>query len=194
MAEGVLGIARSRGIPVSVYRVDVVCGDRDSGACQTKDFVWLSLKGLVQAGVVPDRLTGRVHLVPVDYVSGAITALAARESSANGTYHLFNEQSQAFGDLVDHLRAFGYDLPEADWDAWRATVDADRDNAVTPLVDTFEELNSEGAGPTYPPMDVSDTEKALAGSGITCPPIDRALFGRYVDFFVRSGYFPAPGR
>ncbi|HWO64462.1 MAG TPA: thioester reductase domain-containing protein [Umezawaea sp.] len=194
VAEGVLGIARDRGIPVSVYRVDVVCGDRDSGACQTKDFVWLSLKGLLQAGVVPDRLTGRVHLVPVDYVSGAITTLAARESSANGTYHLFNEQSSAFGDLVDHLRAFGYDLPETGWGAWRATVDADRENAVTPLVDTFEELNSEGAGPTYPPMDVSDTEKALAGSGITCPPVDRALFGRYVDFFVRSGYFPAPGR
>ena len=194
VAEGVLDIARSRGVPVSVYRVDVVCGDRDSGACQTKDFVWLSLKGLLQAGTVPDRLTGRVHLVPVDYVSGAITALATRESSVNGTFHLFNEQSQSFGDLVDHLRAFGYDLPETDWDAWRATIDADRENAVTPLFDSFEELNSEGAGPTYPPMDVSDTEKALAGSGIACPPIDRALFGRYVDFFVRKGYFPAPGR
>ncbi|NGY62500.1 SDR family NAD(P)-dependent oxidoreductase [Lentzea sp. NEAU-D13] len=194
VAEGVLGIARARGIPVSVYRVDVVCGDRDSGACQTKDFVWLSLKGLLQAGVVPDRLTGRVHLVPVDYVSGAITTLAARESSVNGTFHLFNEQSQSFGDLVDHLRAFGYDLPETDWDAWGARIGADRENAVTPLFDSFEELNSVGAGPTYPPMDVSDTEKALAGSGIGCPPIDRELFGRYVDFFVRKGYFPAPGK
>ncbi|MGM1062666.1 thioester reductase domain-containing protein [Saccharothrix sp. Mg75] len=192
VAEGVLDIARSRGIPVSVYRVDVVCGDRDSGACQTKDFVWLSLKGLLQAGVVPDRLTGRVHLVPVDYVSGAITALATRDTSVNGTFHLFNEQSQSFGNLVDHLRAFGYDLPETDWDSWRSTIAADRENAVTPLFDSFEGLNSVGAGPTYPPMDVSDTEKALAGSGITCPPIDRALFGRYVDFFVRSGYFPAP--
>ncbi|GAB1823184.1 thioester reductase domain-containing protein [Herbidospora sp. RD11066] len=192
VAEGVLGIARARGIPVSVYRVDVVSGDRDSGACQTRDFVWLSLKGMLQAGVVPDRLTGRVHLVPVDYVSGAITTLAARESAVNGTFHLFNEQSQSFGDLVDHLRALGYDLPETGWNTWRATIDADRENAVTPLVDTFEELNSEGAGPTYPPMDVSDTEKALAGSGIVCPPVDRALFGRYVDFFVRSGYFPSP--
>ncbi|WP_061300689.1 type I polyketide synthase [Herbidospora cretacea] len=192
VAEGVLGIARARGVPVSVYRVDVVCGARDSGACQTKDFVWLSLKGMLQAGVVPDRLTGRVHLVPVDYVSGAITTLATRESSANGTFHLFNEQSQSFGDLVDHLRAIGYDLSETDWDSWRATIGADRENAVTPLFDTFEEINSEGAGPTYPPMDVSDTEKALAGTGIVCPPVDRALFGRYVDFFVRSGYFPAP--
>jgi len=190
----VIGIARSRGIPVSVYRVDVVCGDRERGACQTKDFVWLSLKGSLQAGAVPDRLTSRVHMVPVDYVSGAITTLATRDAAANGTFHLFNEQSQSFGDLVDHLRAFGYYLPETAWDAWRALIDADRDNAVTPLVDSFEEVNSEGAGPTYPPMDISDTEKALAGSGVVCPPIDRELFGRYVDFFVRSGYFPAPGR
>nr|WP_324613209.1 SDR family oxidoreductase [Streptomyces sp. SBT349] len=42
VAEQVIELGRSRGLPVSVYRVDVVCGDRVTGACQTKDFVWLS--------------------------------------------------------------------------------------------------------------------------------------------------------
>ncbi|WP_328348398.1 SDR family oxidoreductase [Streptomyces violaceus] len=33
VAEGIIDIARSRGIPVSVYRVDVVSGDQVNGAC-----------------------------------------------------------------------------------------------------------------------------------------------------------------
>ncbi|MCX4543081.1 type I polyketide synthase [Streptomyces sp. NBC_01565] len=190
VAEQVIEIARDRGLPVSVYRVDVVCGDRVTGACQTKDFVWLSLKGLLEAGAVPESLAGVLHMVPVDYVSAAITALAARQDTASRTFHLYNRQDQTFTEFVGHLRSFGYDLPELDWDAWSARVRADRKNAVVPLLDSFEGMNAGSGTTTYPPIDVSDTEEALRGTGIECPPIDRELFDKYVSFFVRAGYFP----
>ncbi|MFD5454044.1 hypothetical protein, partial [Streptomyces olivaceus] len=32
----------------------------------------------------------------------------------------------------------------------------------------------------------------LAGSGITCPPVDRVLFFRYLDHCVAAGVLPAP--
>ncbi|MGG8687940.1 SDR family oxidoreductase [Streptomyces lividans] len=35
VAEQVIEVARDRGLPVSVYRVDVISGDRVNGACQT---------------------------------------------------------------------------------------------------------------------------------------------------------------
>ncbi|MEU3568925.1 thioester reductase domain-containing protein, partial [Kitasatospora sp. NPDC036755] len=193
VAEQVIGIARGRGLPVSLYRVDVVCGDQRAGACQTRDFVWLSLKGVLQAGAVPDRLAGSFHMVPVDYVSGAITALAADPQASGGTFHLFNEQTQPFADFVDHLRGRGYRLPEVGWEDWRARVRADRHNALTPLLDAFEALMAGDGRATYPPLDVTRTERALEGTGIACPAIDRELFGRYVDFFVRAGWFPEPG-
>ncbi|MDX2694351.1 type I polyketide synthase [Streptomyces ipomoeae] len=192
VAEQVIGIARDRGLPVSVYRVDVVCGDQRAGACQTRDFVWLSLKGLIQTGAVPDRLAGAFHMVPVDYVSGTITTLAAKEEAAGGTFHLFNEQRQAFADFVAHLRSYGYELPELDWDTWRERVRADRDNALIPLLDAFEALMAGDGRATYPPLDVSDTERALAGTGIECPEIGPELFEKYAGFFVRAGYFPKP--
>ncbi|MFD3541946.1 thioester reductase domain-containing protein [Streptomyces sp. NPDC058662] len=193
VAEQTIELARERGIPVSMYRVDVVCGDRGTGACQTRDFVWLSLKGLLQAGAVPDRLAGVFHMVPVDYVSGAIVNLSSREETANRTFHLYNEQTQAFADFVGHLRAFGYELPELEWDAWRELVRADRDNALTPLLDAFEAIMAGDGRATYPPMDVTETELALAGTGIECPEIGRELFENYVDFFVTGGYFPKAG-
>ncbi|MFF4525992.1 thioester reductase domain-containing protein [Streptomyces bluensis] len=193
VAEQVIGIARERGLPVSMYRVDVVCGDQRAGACQTKDFVWLSLKGLLQAGAVPDRLAGSFHMVPVDYVSGTITTLATREEAAGGTFHLFNAQDQAFADFVGHLRSYGYELPILDWDSWRERVRADRDNALVPLLDAFEALMAGDGRATYPPLDVSETERALAGTGIECPEIGRELFEKYVGFFERAGYFPKAG-
>ncbi|MET9432579.1 thioester reductase domain-containing protein [Streptomyces sp. NPDC006551] len=191
VAEQVIELARDRGLPVSVYRVDVVCGDRVTGACQTKDFVWLSLKGLLEAGAVPESLAGVLHMVPVDYVSGAITALATRQETASRTFHLYNRQNQTFTEFVGHLRSFGYDLPELDWDAWSARVRSDRKNAVVPLLDSFEGMNAGSGTTTYPPIDVSDTEDALRGTGIECPPVDRELFDKYVNFFVGAGYFPS---
>ncbi len=45
VAEEIIGLARERGLPVSVYRVDLISGDRVTGACQKRDYVWLALKG-----------------------------------------------------------------------------------------------------------------------------------------------------
>ncbi|WUH77227.1 thioester reductase domain-containing protein [Streptomyces sp. NBC_00435] len=190
VAEQTIALGRSRGLPVSVYRVDVVCGDRETGACQTRDFIWLSLKGLLETGAVPESLAGVVHMVPVDYVSGAIVALSARQDTASRTFHLYNRQDQTFTEFVGHLRSFGYQLPELDWNAWSARVRSDRKNAVVPLLDSFEGMNSGHGTATYPPIDVSDTEFALRDTGIECPPVDRDLFEKYVNFFVRAGYFP----
>ncbi|MFJ1646013.1 thioester reductase domain-containing protein [Streptomyces sp. NPDC088258] len=190
VAEQVVGIAQDRGLPVSVYRADVISGDQVNGACQTRDFVWMSLKGLLQAGAVPAGLDGPVHMVPVDYVSAAITELAARKENTGRTFHLHNPEGHGYGDFVADLRALGYPLRELDLPAWRERVLADRENAIIPLLDSFELIAERRA--SHPRMDVSDTREALAGSGVHCPPVDSALFGRYVDFFVRAGWFPPP--
>ncbi|MFD0811893.1 thioester reductase domain-containing protein [Amycolatopsis umgeniensis] len=186
VAEQLIGVARDRGLPVSVYRVDVVCGDQTTGACQTKDFVWLSLKGLLQAGAVPAGAVGRFPMVPADYVSAAIVALSGRD--AGETFHLYNQNGASLAEFVDHLRSFGYTIDELPRAEWRSIVQADKDNAMLPLLEAFEAIMTPGGG--YPVIDTGDTERALEGTGITCPRIDKRLFARYVDFFVKSGYFP----
>ncbi|WP_446750040.1 thioester reductase domain-containing protein [Streptomyces sp. ScaeMP-e48] len=189
VAEQVLGLARERGLPVSVYRVDVISGDQVNGACQTRDFVWLTLKGLVQSGAVPSGSGGRFHLLPVDYVSGAIVALSALPASDGGTFHLFNQSSLSLADCVRRLRDLGYGLRDLDHDSWTEAVRSDRSNALLPLLHAFEMMTSDTDG-FYPPIDTSDTELALRGTGISCPPLTGELFDRYVEFFVQVGHFP----
>ncbi|MCS0639810.1 thioester reductase domain-containing protein, partial [Streptomyces sp. LP05-1] len=191
VAEQLIGAARERGLPVSVYRVDVISGDQVNGACQTNDFVWLSLKGMLQAGAVPAATGGRFHLLPVDYVSAAITRISRREASAGGTFHLFNPSALSLAECVRRLREYGYALDEVAPEVWRERVQGDPGNALVPLLHAFEMM----AGDTdafYPPMDTSQTEEALADSGVVCPEVTEELFARYVRYFERTGHFPAP--
>ncbi|WP_329619726.1 thioester reductase domain-containing protein [Streptomyces sp. NBC_01255] len=190
VCEQLIGTARERGLPVSVYRVDVISGDQRNGACQTRDFVWLSLKGILQAGAVPEGMVGPVHLMPVDYVSAAILSMSGREGAVGRTFHLYNPSELTLAEAADHLRSFGYPLGELDRDDWLELVRSDRGNALVPLLDAFELLTADSSG-FYPPMDIADTLEVLAGTGVHCPPVTKELFGRYVDFFTEVGYFPA---
>jgi thioester reductase-like protein len=187
VSERIIGLARERGLPVSIYRADVVSGDTRSGACQTQDFVWLSLKGSLQAGALPAGANAFFPMVPVDYVSAAVTHLSLRGSGR--TYHLANPTAVSYQDMVSHLRAAGYVLNNCSWGDFVATVQADRDNALFPVIDIFRGYLTAGES-FYLAIDVQSTEDALAGSGIACPPIDKALFTKYTEFFVNAGYFP----
>ncbi|CAM4047566.1 type I polyketide synthase [Nocardia ninae] len=188
-AEQIIGLARDRGVPVSVYRVDVVSGDQRNGACQTSDFVWLSLKGLLQAGAVPERLGGHLHFVPVDYVSAAIVALSTKADAANRNFHLYNQDDLSFADCVDYLRSIGYTFAELPWAEWGELIKQDRENAMLPLFGAFAVIAS-GEDDSDRLFDTSETESALAGTGIECPSVTKDLFEKYVDFFVQAGYFP----
>ncbi|MEE1931546.1 thioester reductase domain-containing protein [Streptomyces sp. TRM 70351] len=190
-AEQLVEAARERGMPVSVYRIDVISGDQVHGACQTRDFVWLSLRGLVQAQAVPAGLVGRVHLTPVDYVSSAVVTLSRQDTAAGGTFHLFNQSNGSFAEFTARLRERGYPLAELPWDDWSTLVRSDADNAMLPLLEAFEMMATDNEA-FYPPVDTSVAEAALSGTGVECPPMSRELFDTYVDFFVEAGFFPRP--
>ncbi|WP_316752422.1 polyketide synthase [Streptomyces herbicida] len=191
VAEQIIELARDRGLPVSVYRVDEISGDSERGFCQTHDFVWLSIKGIVQAGAVPADPAGIFHLVPVDYVSSAVLRLSLGESAAGRTHHIANRTHLPFSEMTASLRSFGYRLDELGWDAWAERIRSDRDNAMVPLIDGFESTIYSGRN-HYLPMDTDETRKLLAGTGIECPPMTQELFEKYVGFFIRVGYFPPP--
>jgi 5-hydroxydodecatetraenal polyketide synthase CpkC len=190
VGEQLAAAARDRGLPVSVHRVDVLSGDRDSGACQRQDFLWLTVKGMVRAGMVPDGLAGAVPMVPVDHAAAAIVALAARPP---GVFHVDNPARPRWEDVVGRLRARGHRLPGVPAATFRAAVLADRDNVLLPLLDAFE-LMAADVGAFYPEIDVSATERALAGTGLVCPPVTDELLDTYLDFFADAGWLPEPVR
>ncbi|KUN90898.1 hypothetical protein AQJ67_43365 [Streptomyces caeruleatus] len=189
VAERMIDIARSRGLPVTVYRADAVCGDQRNGACQTRDFIWLSLRGGLQAKALPSDADAVIGMIPVDYVAAAMAQLSLTPSAAGRTFHLQNRKPVSFREIADRLRASGHPLDDTAWDDFVATVRADRDNALFPVIDVFSALMRLGEA-SHVPVDVAGTEQALAGSGITCPEIGPELIDLYARFFAETGYFP----
>ncbi|MER7970460.1 hypothetical protein ABTX35_15940 [Streptomyces sp. NPDC096080] len=86
----------------------------------------------------------------------------------------------------------GYPFRETDRDEWSAAVRADRTNALLPLLHAFELMTSY-TDAFYPQLDTAETEAALAGTGIDCPPLTEELFATHMDFFVEEGHFPPVG-
>ncbi|MFJ8229702.1 type I polyketide synthase [Streptomyces sp. NPDC094448] len=191
VAEQLVLAARDRGLPVTVHRIDVVCGDRLNGACQGQDFIWLALRAMLRAEGVPAGAHTVFPMVPVDSVSAAVVALAGRPDTVGRVFHHSNDNPVPLAAMVDRLRALGHRLPEIDRDRWVRRVTADTGNPFVPLLDDFEAVIA-SAAPAYPRIDSSPTEQALRGTGTARLPDVAELVERYAAFFTRTGFFPAP--
>ncbi|MET4923314.1 amino acid adenylation domain-containing protein [Streptomyces sp. PSRA5] len=191
-AERLVEDARARGLPVSVYRPTRITGESATGVCQTGDFMWLLLKGCVQAGVAPADVDTAFDLVPVDYVSAAVVALSRQPRSAGRTFHVAGERPLRMDTAVARLRALGHsvrDVPVADW---LAATEADPGNAAFPLLTTMAAETRGGGSEGSVLFDAEETRRALEGTGIGCPDIDEDLFRTYVEYFTRTGFLPPP--
>nr|QEO74741.1 Beta-ketoacyl synthase [uncultured bacterium] len=175
VAEKLVEQARKRGIPVTVYRPDTISGSQVDGACQTNDFVWLSIKGCLQAKAVPDDAKALFTLTPVDYVSAAIVGLS--QDPKNTTYHLYNSKPVSLETIKERLRAHGYRLDEIPRERWNSS----QNNA---LLDVFTQVTQ--GERLHITFDVEETDEA----GHRCPEITDELLDTYIRFFQRTGYFP----
>ncbi len=191
VAEQLIELARERGLPVSVYRVGRVCGDQETGACQSDDLLWRVLKGSIQVGGVPAGTDLSFDLVPADHVAAALVWLSRRADQAASTHHLTNPHLTTFATMVEALRAAGYPLLDLDRDKWCDLVDADPDNAAHTLLSAFRGTAWQPER-TEIPLDPATTLRALATSGLACPPVDTTLLTRHQRFFVRTGFLPHP--
>lgn len=125
--------ARERGLPVAIYRLGCVTGDRQSGRWNTADFVCRMVKGCVQLGALPDEDV-MIDLTPVDYVSQALVHLSQQASALGKTFHLVNPHPMHWSDIADWLMAQGYVLKRMPYTPWYAQLAASPHNAFVPLL------------------------------------------------------------
>jgi thioester reductase-like protein len=187
-SEHLVAQARERGLPARTFRLGRVLGDSRSGVCLTTHFTCRVIKGCVQLGIAPDLDDLEIEMTPVDYVARALVHISGVDS-VDGVFHLINPNRMRFLDLVRFMRRNGWPIEVVDrhewWAALRASVDTGR-NELHPVMDTVREFVV--GGEEAIDYDVTRAEKALAGSGISCPPLDERLLETYFGYFIRSGY------
>jgi thioester reductase-like protein len=193
VAEGLVELARARGVPVAVYRPGMVLGDSRSGISNPDDYLTKMLLGCLQLGHAPLRAYD-LAVAPVDWVSRALVALSLQPASRAHAFHLVAPRPLPWNELFAHVRAQGLSLQLLPYEAWRQTLlealasEQAKDNPLAPLAGL---LGPRGDRAT-PRVDCARVLAGLAGHDLECPSVDAAFVGRVLDDFVRRGWLVAP--
>ncbi|MEV6796474.1 thioester reductase domain-containing protein, partial [Streptomyces sp. NPDC051320] len=204
VAEGLVEIARRRGIPVTVYRPARISGDSHTGACQDRDLLWQFIKGCLQAQAFPEGSDESTGWVPVDYVSASVVALAGhrtqQDASDTGrtTFHLTNPEAPRLSQVFRAAGALGYVMQPLPPEQWRKRITTQPENAAQLLLG--------GHGPQKPAvepqaepqrfprtLDSSFTSRATAAAGVHAPALTDETLRVYLTYFIRTGFLPTPG-
>ncbi|WP_433202477.1 amino acid adenylation domain-containing protein [Nocardia sp. CA-107356] len=193
VAEQLVRQAGARGVPVSIYRPGIVCGDPRVGVNSVDDSFWNMIRAAAILGLAPDTADAAMPLVPVNYVAAAIVALADRPA-IGAAYHMVNSRPVVISDIFHALRRHGVPIAIASIEEiaielaeQAAARDAAGDDSLVRAA-----LVSGNYGGVSAPVDDIHTRTELAKQQIHCPPIDAAALDAYVGSFIDSGFFPAP--
>ncbi|MGH8552409.1 MAG: thioester reductase domain-containing protein, partial [Methylococcales bacterium] len=198
VADRLVARAQERGLPACIYRPTRIMGHSKTGALnESTEILPALLKGCILLGLYPDWDI-EVTLVPVDYVSRAMVHLAGQSESFGKAFHFFNPEPVHWRKLMAIVRDLGYPLEVISYAEWRREINlragrfsggssADK-KFFAALVLAFMGLHY--LFRKRPPFDGRNTLEGLAGSGISCAPIDRSLIEVYVNYWRHSGFLP----
>lgn len=196
-------LVRESGVDYRIYRPSGVVGDSKSGAIDKIDglyFSFAAIKKLAYAlpawmKVPAPRIRGAFNVVPVDYVADAMACIALGDTDAR-VFHLVDPEPAS---LVKMTNLF---LEAAGGPKLLPTVElgkmpgARKSIGMVSMLPSFKEIREGLLGDLGLPRgalgmmnvkaryDDSNTQRALAGSGVRCPPLRdyaKTLYRYYED-------------
>ena len=195
VAENLVSHARSRGLPVCLYRPYLTAGSSKNGILNTYDlFIAKIIKGCIQLGSAPE-LNWTIDITPVDYQSQAIVYLSRQQESLGKSFHPLNAQPIEWEQIVHWISSFGYEVEQIPYSVWKDKLFKQAksmdDNILYRFVPIFA---NQKIDELFRPRqwDCQNTLKALAGTNIVCPPIDQKYINTLLSYFIRSGFLEAP--
>lgn len=195
VAEQLVTAAQERGLPTCIYRLGRISGHSQTGVFNVNDFLYRLIIGCVQLGKIPDTEM-MVDIIPVDYASQGIVHLSRQRNSWGKAFHFVHDRPVSSTLIFDQLRTLGYPIqrvPYADWHTQLLQIaESDPGHPLYPLVSLFPAKNSQGETPVSLIFDCQNTREGLAGTAITCPPLDRQLFNTYFSYLIERGFLAPP--
>ncbi|MCZ6807881.1 MAG: SDR family oxidoreductase, partial [Deltaproteobacteria bacterium] len=190
--------------PYRIYRPGVVVGSSKDGEADKIDGIYYGFKSIQRLRhLLPEWLPligfegAELHLVPVDYVARAMDEIAHQDAPNGATFHLVDPKPKSFGEAVNIL------CKAAHAPRFSARIDPRVLNLIPPGVGALlsampavksarNELMAElGIPDSVLPyvnwrssFDARDTQRALEGTGIECPPLEDYAW-RLWDYWER---------
>eukprot|EP00054_Salpingoeca_dolichothecata_P011596 m.64349 g.64349 ORF g.64349 m.64349 type:complete len:1290 (+) comp19542_c0_seq1:69-3938(+) len=192
VAEKILLLARSRGLPITIFRPGYVVGESKTGIMNIDDFLVRLLKGCIQLGKAPS-MRNTLNMCSVDFVARSIVHAATQKANIGKAFHIVNPHTFRFTDFFSALTRYGYDVKFEEYLTWRDSLMnmtlATKNNALYPLLHfVLDDLPTRSKSPA---LDSKQLMAAIEGSGIECHPIQN-LMGIFLSYLVHCGYISKP--
>ncbi len=198
VAEKIVAIARSRGLPVVVYRPGRITGHSQSGFWRSEDILYRMMKGCLQLGMCPMFPTDNtLEMTPVDFASQAIVALSRRKSSLGQAFHICCPPGAEarINDIMNWITTAGYPLQQIPYEEWfeelSRVVSQGQKNELADILPLLPQPSQSSQEAKQPLMIVQDnryTVKTLARASITCPSVDQNLLRTYVSYMAQDSF------
>ena len=176
IAEKLVMLAMTRGIPSTIFRPGYITGHSMTGVMNTDDFLVRLMKGCLELGQAP-KIRNAINACPVNFVAQSIVHVASSPDALNQSYHINNPHTFRLGDFFDHLQNFGYNLELVDYIAWRGALTQltleSKTNALYPLLHfVLDDLPTASKSPA-----LSRYARTSVWHGLCCalPPVRVAL-------------------
>lgn len=192
VAEQLVLKARSRGLPVAIYRLGNLSGDSVTAAWNPQDFNLLMLKSCIKIGIAP-TLDWDVEMTPVDFVSNTIVQMTQNIPLSMGkVFHIVNTKPVASEWLFEWLKSHGYPLQIVSFDEWIKRVkewqSAGGDTQLQKLLDSMADNASFFSNLSTYTRDNFNT--VLSTLNIQYPDIDNQLLTTYFTGLAKQGVIP----
>jgi thioester reductase-like protein len=201
-AEALVRKAQEHGLRWRIFRPGQIHGDSVTGAyphavTQATGLFYDLFKTAMETQVMPEAYL-HYDVVPVDYVSRGLIALAAGDEFFE-VYHLLNPDVKSFAEVMGLLREAGYaiDLVPEETYKQRLRHGEIRKNGApyrSAILKAFTLWYFISKVSFYRSAltECRSTSARLQQLGVSCAPIDARLIGTYVRAGIREGYFPSP--
>ncbi|SFR98129.1 non-ribosomal peptide synthetase [Anaeromicropila populeti] len=179
-AEKVINEARQQGIPVCMYRPNVISGNSKTGVWNTTDFASNTLISIAKSGVIPKQ-NAAFNWAPVDYVSEAIVYLSRQGASINQNFNVTSPYDLTLTDLKEYLTEAGYPIVSIPFSKWIKKMEeiVYRDSAEEKMPKELLESIKHQNPRVIVIYDSNNVEKGLKNSSIKCPAIDSTIIEKY---------------
>jgi amino acid adenylation domain-containing protein/thioester reductase-like protein len=202
VAEKLVKIAQSRGLPVTIMRPGFILGHPETGVTHTTDFWSRFIKGCLEMGYFPELVNQAQEFIPINYVSEAIVYLSMQSDSIGKVFHLTPpEQHLTTIELFELIQSLGYPLQSLPYSQWKKRLiqqtKQSPNHALVPLLPIFTEkvykdLTIMELYQNNPEYDCQNTITGLQGTSIQCPKIDQTLVKTYLSYFMDIGFIEPP--
>ncbi len=204
VAESLLRQASQRGLPVTILRPALICGDSVTGEVNLDDLIAALVEGCTAAGAAID-VDWLLDCVPVDFVATVLARLRVAPEGGLSVLHLIHDQARHWREVVLWMNLYGCPVKLMPQREWLAAAFTRRAVAGTRLYGYRRFFQGYRAGENTPrPFEAflephqrrvvnRRTAQALEAMGIAVPPLDAPLLRRYFERYRSAGLLPSNG-